>query len=65
MKELLLDPEKAQRIADNSVKTFREHYLTPAAKVCYWRALWTARAKVLSNVSRDLEGRPAVKRSLR
>ncbi|KAL4886019.1 glycosyl transferase family 90-domain-containing protein [Aspergillus karnatakaensis] len=37
---LLADPAKAQRIADNSVKTFRERYLTPAAEACYWRALW-------------------------
>lgn len=31
--------EDAQRIASNSVKTFRERYLTPAAEVCYWRKL--------------------------
>jgi hypothetical protein len=30
---------EAQRIATNSVKTFREQYLTPAAEVCYWRKL--------------------------
>ncbi|EEQ33050.1 hypothetical protein McanMca71_003766 [Microsporum canis] len=29
----------AKRIAQNNVKTFREHYLTPAAEVCYWRHL--------------------------
>ncbi|KAL4938981.1 glycosyl transferase family 90-domain-containing protein [Aspergillus oleicola] len=37
---LLGDPERAERIADNSVRTFRERYLTPAAESCYWRALW-------------------------
>jgi hypothetical protein len=37
---LLADPDKAKRIADNSVATFRERYLTQAAEACYWRALW-------------------------
>ncbi|KAF3103230.1 hypothetical protein TWF225_002866 [Orbilia oligospora] len=37
MEELRWDEEKAKRIADNSVKTFRERYLTPAAEACYWR----------------------------
>jgi Glycosyl transferase family 90 len=36
---LLADPEEAKRIADNSVKTFRERYLTMAAEACYWRKL--------------------------
>lgn len=31
--------DRAAIIADNSVKMFREHYLTPAAEVCYWRQL--------------------------
>ncbi|KAK3217592.1 hypothetical protein GRF29_1g3558068 [Pseudopithomyces chartarum] len=39
MDDLLAHPEKAKRIADNSVKTFRERYLTGAAEACYWRAL--------------------------
>jgi len=39
MNDLLNHPEKAKRIADNSVKTFRERYLTGAAEACYWRAL--------------------------
>ncbi|EXJ90583.1 hypothetical protein A1O1_03686 [Capronia coronata CBS 617.96] len=30
----------AERIASNSVKLFRERYLTPAAEVCYWRKLF-------------------------
>lgn len=46
MTELLGDPKKAQSIADNSVTTFRERYLTPAAEACYWRALWRAYANV-------------------
>ena len=43
---LLADPDKAKRIADNSVETFRERYLTPAAEACYWRALWKGWAAV-------------------
>ena len=39
MKMLLATPEKAKKIADKSVMTFRERYLTPAAEVCYWRRL--------------------------
>ncbi|KAK7189379.1 hypothetical protein DPSP01_005935 [Paraphaeosphaeria sporulosa] len=39
MDDLLAHPEKAKRIADNNVKTFRERYLTGAAEACYWRAL--------------------------
>ena len=30
---------KAERIAENNKRTFREHYLTPAAEACYWRKL--------------------------
>lgn len=36
---LISDTEAARRIASNSVKTFRERYLTPAAEACYWRSL--------------------------
>ena len=39
MDHLTTHPEEARRIADNSVRTFRERYLTPAAEACYWRAL--------------------------
>ncbi|KAF2741486.1 hypothetical protein EJ04DRAFT_507274 [Polyplosphaeria fusca] len=42
MAELLTLPEKAKRIADNSVAVFRERYLTAAAEACYWRALFKA-----------------------
>ncbi|KAI9926492.1 hypothetical protein ASPWEDRAFT_118903 [Aspergillus wentii DTO 134E9] len=38
--EFLIDnPETAERIANNAVKTFRDRYLTPAAESCYWRHL--------------------------
>ncbi|KAK5127989.1 hypothetical protein LTR85_005106 [Meristemomyces frigidus] len=30
---------KAEVIADNARRVFREQYLTPAAEACYWRAL--------------------------
>jgi hypothetical protein len=39
MDDLLENPEKAKRIADNSVAVFRERYLTQAAEACYWRLL--------------------------
>lgn len=29
----------AEKIAEESVRVFRERYLTPAAEACYWRAL--------------------------
>lgn len=64
MDELLKNPDKAERIANNSVKTFRERYLTPAAEACYWRALWEGWAEVSANVTRDVE-RPPVDRGLR
>ncbi|KAL3429780.1 glycosyl transferase family 90-domain-containing protein [Aspergillus tetrazonus] len=40
LKPLLEDPVRAETIANNSVRTFRQRYLTPAAEACYWRALW-------------------------
>ena len=46
MSSLLANPAEVRRIADHSVKTFRERYLTPAAEACYWRALWRAYARV-------------------
>ncbi|QDS76196.1 hypothetical protein FKW77_008238 [Venturia effusa] len=33
------NPLDAQRIANNSVNTFRDRYLTPAAEACYWRRM--------------------------
>lgn len=37
---LVHNTNAAWRIANNSVKTFRERYLTPAAEACYWRSLF-------------------------
>jgi len=39
MEYYLNHTEEAERIAKNSVRTFRERYLTTAAEACYWRAL--------------------------
>ena len=38
--------KEAERIAANSVKTFRDQYLTPAAEVCYWRKVIHGWARV-------------------
>lgn len=40
MEKLLQNDADSERIAGNNVKTFREHYLTPAAETCYWRKLF-------------------------
>ena len=45
---MLDHPEKAKRIADNSVQVFRERYLTQAAEACYWRKLMTRWKDVMS-----------------
>ena len=39
MAGLLEDDARAERIADNSARTFRDRYLSPAAETCYWRRL--------------------------
>jgi hypothetical protein len=44
--ELLDDPNRAKLIAQNSVDTFRDRYLTPAAQTCYWRRLIVGWAEV-------------------
>lgn len=36
----LENPYEAERIANNSVRMFRDHYSTPAGEVCYWRRLF-------------------------
>ncbi|CAE7205608.1 Glyco-transf-90 domain containing protein [Pyrenophora teres f. teres] len=48
VEDLLDHPEKAKRIADNSVQVFRERYLTQAAEACYWRRLMTRWKDVMS-----------------
>lgn len=46
VQQLLDDPERSRAIASNSVKKFRDRYLTPAAQACYWRQLMKAWAEV-------------------
>ncbi|RDW72790.1 hypothetical protein BP6252_06697 [Coleophoma cylindrospora] len=46
MEHFISHPEEAQRIADNSIRTFRERYLTMAAEACYWRSLLKAWSSV-------------------
>lgn len=52
MQTLLDDPASAERIVNNSVTTFRDRYLTPAAESCYWRELldqWTAASRHITD----------------
>ena len=45
IERLLEQPQEIERIANNSVATFRDRYLTPAAQACYWRRLfWSWRS---------------------
>ncbi|PYH69369.1 DUF821 domain protein [Aspergillus vadensis CBS 113365] len=56
IQELLDNPIKARTIADNNVNLFRERYLTPAADVCYWRALlqgWTTASPQITETMSD------------
>lgn len=56
---LIDNPRIAELIAQNSVRTFRDRYLSPAAESCYWRQLVRSYASVcdfeplLSEVRRD------------
>lgn len=55
--QLLLDDQAlSERIANNSVATFRDRYLTPAAETCYWRKLldgWTSASPKISEGVRN------------
>ncbi|KKZ65208.1 hypothetical protein EMCG_08915 [[Emmonsia] crescens] len=55
MEALLHDEEHAKLIADNSVKAFRERYLTKAAEACYWRELINGWGIVFSNSGNGVE----------
>ena len=46
LEDLIANPAKAKMIADNSVRTLRDRYLTPAAETCYWRRLIQGYASV-------------------
>jgi hypothetical protein len=47
---LQTNPRLAERIANNTVNTFRDKYLGPAVEVCYWRKLFRAWAEVTDNI---------------
>ena len=51
---LRADPERAERIANNTVATFRDRYLTPAAETCYWRELFKTWAEVTEPPKADM-----------
>ena len=40
MTHYLEHPDEAQRIANESKRTFRDRYLTPAAEACYYRRMY-------------------------
>jgi hypothetical protein len=46
MTHLIAHPEEAQAIADESIKTLRDRYLTPAAEACYYRKMYQMWAQV-------------------
>jgi hypothetical protein len=46
LRHLIRNPSEAQAIAENSIKTFRDRYLTPAAQACYWRKMFHAWASI-------------------
>ncbi|KAF7196450.1 hypothetical protein HII31_02178 [Pseudocercospora fuligena] len=47
MNDLLANPSKAKKIADNAAAKFRDRYFTPAAQTCYFRELF----KVWSDIT--------------
>ncbi|KAK3070509.1 hypothetical protein LTR53_010328 [Teratosphaeriaceae sp. CCFEE 6253] len=60
MAELIADPAKAERIADNAAAQFRDRYLSPAAETCYWRRLfqvWKEMAFEVDPWNRTVEGK--------
>jgi hypothetical protein len=56
LEPLMRDTSVAQKIANNSVKTFRERYLTKAAEACYWRHLLDGYASVWNSSSTITKG---------
>ncbi|KAJ5182494.1 hypothetical protein N7492_000110 [Penicillium capsulatum] len=62
---LVQDTEAARRIASNSVKTFRERYLTPAAEACYWRSLFDGYGKVWNSTVEPWSEKHGKERGLR
>lgn len=72
VKKYTKDPtlRKAQVIADNAVKTFRDRYGTPAAEACYWRRLvqgWSEvsfKPNVSHEISVNVSGVPTMETQL-
>ncbi|CAG8941137.1 unnamed protein product [Penicillium salamii] len=62
---LISDTEAARRIANNSVTTFRERYLTPAAEACYWRSLLDGYAGVWNSTVEQWSEKTQRERGLR
>lgn len=62
---LVADTDAARLIATNSVRTFRERYLTPAAEACYWRALFDGYGKVWNSTVNPWSERTGRERGLR
>ncbi|KAJ5664908.1 uncharacterized protein N7477_007356 [Penicillium maclennaniae] len=62
---LVRDNGAAERIANNSVKTFRERYLTPAAEACYWRSLFSGYSSVWNSTVNPWSDRDGKERGLR
>ncbi|KAJ5191895.1 uncharacterized protein N7498_010880 [Penicillium cinerascens] len=62
---LVRDTDAAERIAKNSVKTFRERYLTPAAEACYWRSLFGGYGSVWNSTVNPWSVRDGKERGLR
>ncbi|KAF2130300.1 hypothetical protein P153DRAFT_365924 [Dothidotthia symphoricarpi CBS 119687] len=46
VQDLLQNPERAKAIVNNSIATFRDRHITPAAEACYWRQLFLSWADV-------------------
>ena len=65
MEPFVRDTNAAERIANNSVKTFRERYLTPASEACYWRSLFGGYGSVWSSTVNPWSEQDGKERGLR
>ncbi|KAK4934843.1 hypothetical protein LTR10_023985 [Elasticomyces elasticus] len=50
IERLEANPDHAERIANNTARTFRDWYLRPGVETCYWRKLFRAWAEVTDSV---------------
>ncbi|KAL4904461.1 hypothetical protein BDW74DRAFT_31104 [Aspergillus multicolor] len=64
LEPLLEEPARAEAIANNSVRAFRERYLTLAAEACYWRALWDGYGSVFNSSQPQPESVPEMESRL-